>query len=52
LNLCQLVLTVFFRCDGAPNVGRPTQEQHQQTSSDFLARLSYLADVGRRVRGS
>lgn len=37
LNLCQLVLTVFFRCDGAPNVGRPTQEQHQQTSSDFLA---------------
>ena len=28
LNLCQLVLTVFFRCDGAPNVGRSTQEQH------------------------
>ena len=28
LSFCQLVLTMLFRCDGAPNVGRSTQEQH------------------------
>jgi hypothetical protein len=26
LNLCQLVLTILFRCDGASDVGRTTQE--------------------------
>jgi hypothetical protein len=28
LSFCQLVLTMFSRCDGAPNVGRSTQESH------------------------